>query len=67
MAHRWQAIQYKVLASACQRFLGKIDVEGRCSDVGRAHRKGASVGKAVQQALGRDVTDEAAIFSLIWK
>src|SRR5437762_10707706 len=32
MAHRWQAIQYKVLASACQRFLGKIDVEGRCSD-----------------------------------
>src|SRR2546429_2739743 len=66
MTRSGKAIQRKIFASACQRFFGKVDIESCCSDVARAHRKGAGIGKAVQQALGRDVTDKAAIFSLIW-
>ena len=42
-------------------------IESSCSYVGRAHRKRAGVGKAIQQSLGRNLTDITAIFSLIGK
>ena len=65
MIHCWQVVQRKILASPCQILFGKIDVEGACSATCRAHGKRAGVGKAVQQSLRRDMTDVAAILSLI--
>src|SRR5215510_5424150 len=67
MSHCGQAVQHKILASAFQGSFGKIDIKSHCSDIGCADREGAGVGKAVQQALGCDVTNKASVFSLIWK
>ena len=63
----WKTVQRKILATPRQRLLGKIDVEGSCSDICRTDRKRAGVGKTVQQPLGRNMPHVAAIFSLIQK
>jgi len=62
-----KAVKRKILATPGQRFFGKIDVECNCSDIRRTDRKRAGVGKTVQQPLGRNMPNVAAIFSLIQK
>ncbi len=43
----WKAVQRKILATPRQRLFGKIDVQGSCSNIRRADRKRAGVGKTV--------------------
>ena len=65
MVQRRQAVQHKILASALQRFFGKIDVEGARSAGRRAYGKRARIGETVQQSSRRDVAHVAAIFPLV--
>src|SRR6476660_4396269 len=61
----WKAVQRKILATPRQRLFGKIDGQLSCSDIRRADRKRAGVGKTVYLSLGGNMPNVAAIFSLI--
>ena len=67
MVNRRQTVEGKILSTARQRFLGKIDIDRSCSGARGADRKRAGIGKTIQKTLGSDVPYVTPVFSLIDK
>ena len=62
-----QTVKRKIFPPSRQRFLGKIDIYRLRSDRSRRHRKGARIGKTIQQPLWRDLAHVASVLPLIDK